>query len=187
MKLYFDNNRLWLYAYTFCITILVFSVVGAIYNRYLDTIVYMLVTYTTHGIVKPTVMGIFLNNVVAMSLLMGFFTFRSGNKFSNMFAFIYLIYIGAVTGFVVAGATIRIGGSLVILSLLPHGVIELPIIFISMAAGWKLFEIPNWKNRVTPYLTSFLILAMFLFISAIIEVHVSGNARNVLQLIIKTI
>ena len=94
----------------------------------------------------------------------------------GIFPMIAVIANGYLLGFVASMST-KVGGSLILLKLLPHGIFELPAIFISLGLGLKLgmfvFQKKKFKS-LQKYLWNSLRVFLFivlplLIIAAIIE------------------
>lgn len=170
-----DYNKSKLYEVTtiFCVTYLIFSIIGAIYYLHINLIVSLMMKYTTLGLGGLNTRDIFINNAFAVMLLMGYFTFIT-TKIRGVFGCIYPIYIGSIVGFV-SGAMINKGALIIVFEILPHGIIELTVMLLSIAVGWKISEITDWKDRIIPYSKSVLIFCGLLLISAFIEVNVSAK------------
>lgn len=113
---------------------------------------------------------IFLNNLQS-----SFFSMVFGVLF-GIFPMIAVIANGYLLGFV-ASMSVKVGGSLILLKLLPHGIFELPAIFISLGLGLKLGMFIFQKKKfesLQKYLWNslrvfFFIVLPLLIIAAIIE------------------
>lgn len=174
-KLEYNSEKLYRIASIFCITYFVFSIIGAIYHSYVFVVISFLMKHTTLGLGKLAVKDIFLNNLFLITLLMGVFSCDKNERFRNILASLYSIYIGAFTGFVTGALVNKLGTTLVITAMLPHGIIELTTIFLSISVGFKLSEIINWKERINQFIKSLFVLGIFILISAFIEVYISGK------------
>lgn len=113
---------------------------------------------------------IFLNNLQSsfLGMILGvFFGFLS---------IFFGIFNGYVLGFVLA-LSVEAGGVFVLFQLFPHGIFELPAIFISLGMGLKLGSFVFEKNKIKSlkeYLINslrvfLLIVIPLLFVAAIIE------------------
>jgi len=113
---------------------------------------------------------IFFNNLISsfLGVILGFFL--------GIFPLISGIFNGYILGFV-SSLTVQSEGVSILYRLLPHGIFELPAIFISLAMGLKLGTFIFRKNRKTPLKEYFLnslrtfilIVIPLLIIAAIIE------------------
>jgi stage II sporulation protein M len=113
------------------------------------------------------ILKIFLNNslvsfsIILLGLLLGLFP---------LFA---IIQNGYILGFVIKNVILK-EGFIVLWRLLPHGIFELPAIFISMGLGirlgWKVIQRDNpWKFLKDSLETFFLVIIPLLVLAAIIE------------------
>ena len=117
-----------------------------------------------------TVLKIFLNNLSA-----AFFGIFLG-LFFGIFPIMFILFNSYVVG-LVARMSVDSEGILVLWQLLPHGIFELPAIFISFGLGIKLgmfvFAKNPWKELQYRFWKSFrvflLIVLPLLFLAAIIE------------------
>jgi len=101
---------------------------------------------------------IFLNNLQS-----SFFGMVFGILF-GIFSMIVAIVNGYILGFVVL-ISIKSEGSLILWRLLPHGIFELPAIFISLGLGLKFGTFIFQKNKINSLITYFWdSLRVFLFI-----------------------
>ncbi|MEM4325900.1 MAG: stage II sporulation protein M [Candidatus Pacearchaeota archaeon] len=134
----------------------------------------------TEGMSYPELVGfIFLNNTQT-----SFFGIFLG-VFAGFFPFIILIFNGYILGFVIS-RFIEVGGVnnifQVLWRLAPHGVFELPAVFISIGLGLKL-GLPLIYRYFKHYLDTENVLAIFLGIffllpSLIIAVFIDRNLRK---------
>jgi len=101
---------------------------------------------------------IFLNNLQS-----SFFGMVFGILF-GIFSMIVAIVNGYILGFVIL-ISIKSEGSLILWRLLPHGIFELPAIFISLGLGLKFGTFIFQKNKINSLITYFWeSLRVFLFI-----------------------
>ena len=114
---------------------------------------------------------IFLNNLYAS------FVGLSAGILLGILTVIFSIYNGYILGFVASIVVERTGSFFILWRLFPHGIFELPAIFISLGLGLRfgtiLFEYKK-KNYLKDYLlncikTLLLIIIPLLIIAAIIE------------------
>ncbi|MEX0920759.1 MAG: stage II sporulation protein M [Candidatus Pacearchaeota archaeon] len=113
---------------------------------------------------------IFLNNIQA-----SFFGLIFG-LFFGIFPFISTVINGYLVGYV-AAKSVEMAGFLTLWNLVPHGIFELPALFISLGLGLKLgtfiFEkdkVNTFKNYILNSLrVFFLVVLPLLIIAAIIE------------------
>jgi uncharacterized membrane protein SpoIIM required for sporulation len=105
------------------------------------------------------ILFIFFNNIQSsfMGLVLGVFL--------GFFSILFALFNGYILGFV-AVRSVDIGGPFILLQLLPHGIFELPAIFLSLGLGlqlglWLIFEPLKyyWKKNK---LISFLFLLFYL-------------------------
>jgi|TARA_B100000315_G_scaffold258459_1_gene310661 stage II sporulation protein M len=113
---------------------------------------------------------IFLNN------LQGSFFGMIFGAFFGIFPILALVFNGYLLGFV-ASISVREEGILILWRLLPHGIFELPAIFISLGLGLKISTFVLEKNKLKSfkdYLKKSIMVFLFvviplLIIAAIIE------------------
>lgn len=113
---------------------------------------------------------IFLNNIQSSiaSILFG--------TLLGIFPILAIIINGYLLGFV-SEMSVKTDGIFVLWKLLPHGIFELPAVFISMALGLKLGTFIFYKNRFETFkkylwnslIVFFFIILPFLILAAIIE------------------
>ncbi|MBW6442174.1 stage II sporulation protein M [Patescibacteria group bacterium] len=87
---------------------------------------------------------IFLNNLQSAFFIVIF------GIFFGIFPLAAILFNGYVLGFVAIRAA-QIGGASVLLNLLPHGIFELPAIFISAGLGFKLGTFLFQKEKPYPF------------------------------------
>ena len=126
----------------------------------------------------PTFREILLNNLSAiLRILLGSFTF-------GMFTVIGIILNGFNIGSLITHANYLENIWTYIITILPHGIFEIPAIIIAGAAGFKIpYEIIRYlagkkeqiltKEDVKEYLTLALILIILIVIAAWIEANVT--------------
>ncbi len=113
---------------------------------------------------------IFFNNL--QTSFIGLFT----GVFFGIVSIVFAVFNGYLLGFVMNKA-IEIGGVGVAWRLIPHGVFELPAVFISLGLGLKLGlsffnskKIKDWKKYLYEFVRVFVFIILpLLFIAAIIE------------------
>jgi stage II sporulation protein M len=113
---------------------------------------------------------IFLNNVQSGFLGMVF------GMFIGLFPVIVTLANGYVLGYV-SSLSVSSGGAVSLLSLLPHGIFELPAIFISLGMGLKFGTFLFYKNKGKSFREFFInslrvfvfVVLPLLIIAAIIE------------------
>jgi stage II sporulation protein M len=156
------------------ITFFLFFVVGFLYPNFLKqeiiTFLQELVKKTENLNQIELIKFIFLNNVQSsfMGLIFGIFF--------GIFPFFLLISNGYVLGFV-SSLSVNVGGFGVLLKLLPHGIFELPAIFISLGLGMKFGGFIFQKDKLKEFRRYFLnslrvfifVVVQLLIIAAIIE------------------
>ncbi|MEK6945347.1 MAG: stage II sporulation protein M [Nanoarchaeota archaeon] len=125
----------------------------------------------TQGMDYPQLMGfIFLNNIQSsfLGLALGIFL--------GIFPLISLLFNGYILGFV-AAISVKVGGVGVLWKILPHGIFELPAVFISLGLGIKLGSYlfihknkSSFREWLIDSLRVFLLIVFpLLVIAAIIE------------------
>jgi stage II sporulation protein M len=124
-------------------------------------------------------LGIFENNVIKCFLVVVF------GLALGVAPLLFTVANGVVIGIVV-GATIgRTGLLYVLVGILPHGIIEMPMVFISAAIGLKLGcdvlralvqrKVPLWKDIKEGLLIFVFWVAPLLFVAAFMETFVTGT------------
>jgi len=124
-------------------------------------------------------LGIFENNVIKCFLVVVL------GLAAGIAPLLFTVANGVVIGIVV-GATIGKTGLLyVLVGLLPHGVIEMPMVFISAAIGLKLGmdvlraliqkKVPIWKDIKEGLLIFVFWVAPLLLVAAFMETFVTGT------------
>ncbi len=117
-----------------------------------------------------------LINFILLNNLQSSFTSMIFGTLFGIFPLIAVIANGYILGFVSA-MSVKAGGVLVLWKLIPHGIFELPAIFISMGLGLKLGTFILQKNKIESfkrYLWKSIIVFLFvvlplLILGAIIE------------------
>jgi stage II sporulation protein M len=121
--------------------------------------------------------GVFeMMNFIFWNNLKSSFIGMISGVFFGLFSLVNAISNGYVLGFV-GNFSVQENGFLILLRLLPHGIFELPAIFISLGLGFKLGTFifySDWKNRFKNYFLNslqvfILIVLPLLIIAAIIE------------------
>ena len=147
-----------------------FLPVPGIVSEYIKTVIQQIITETEGMNQSQLILFIFFNN--AKSSLVGMVL----GIFFGIFPLISTIMNGYLLGFVSLMA-VEGGGWKTLLNLLPHGIFELPAVFISLGMGLKLSMFIFQKNKgesFREYLWSSLRVFLFivlplLIIAAIIE------------------
>ena len=109
---------------------------------------------------KEIITFIFLNNIQSS------FTGMLFGIILGIFPIIAVIVNGYLVGFVSAKA-VEVGGMSILLQLLPHGIFELPALFISLGLGLKLGTFIFKKNKFKT-LGSYLVKSMKVFFFIVI-------------------
>jgi stage II sporulation protein M len=127
-------------------------------------------------------LGIFFNNAAGAIMAMLF------GLAAGLFTLFFVVTNGMVIGIVLEMMVSKLGaaggGLLFLAGILPHGIFELPAIFLSTAIGLRLgYEalrsLITRKDTVTPQLTQGLLIFFFwilpiLFVAAVVETFVTG-------------
>jgi stage II sporulation protein M len=122
----------------------------------------------TSGLSLPQLISfIFFNNTKS-----SFFGLALGTFF-GVFPMIFSIFNGYLLGFV-AAESVKVNGIIILWKLLPHGIFELPAVFVSLGLGIKLgFRILDKKNLKRNFIESsrvfLLVIIPLLLIAAVIE------------------
>jgi stage II sporulation protein M len=171
---YIKESRNFIYSIIFIF--LLFSLIGffiptpAILEKEILKFIEDLLAKTQGMSQQELITFIFFNNLQSsfMGMLFG--------AFLGVFSVITTIANGYLLGFV-ASKTVGSEGILVLWRLLPHGIFELPALFISLGLGLKLGSFIFKKNKIKAleeYLTGsmkvfFFVILPLLIIAAIIE------------------
>jgi len=122
----------------------------------------------TSGLSLPQLISfIFFNNTKS-----SFFGLALGTFF-GVFPMIFSIFNGYLLGFV-AAESVKVNGIIILWKLLPHGIFELPAVFISLGLGIKMgFQVLDKKNLKRNFIESLrvflLVIIPLLIIAAVIE------------------
>lgn len=123
---------------------------------------------------------IFLNNTRA------FFVFVLGALTGGLLTTFGLVFNGVLVGYVVTPAAAQMGYGFVLLALLPHGVLELPALFVGAAIAYRflgnivLFVFDrrdHFYTRGEVKRTGLLVVVsvLTLAVAAVVEIHVTGR------------
>ncbi len=160
------------YVYGVAIVFLVFALIGYVFPVFFveeitQVIQGMIAEFEGLGIIA-SVVKIFLNNIMA-----GFLAFAFG-LFLGIFPVVAAITNGYLVGFV-ANSVVEQNGVSVLWRLLPHGIFELPAIFVSMGLGvWlgvSFFDKnKTLKQKIIDGARAFVVIVLpLLVIAAVIE------------------
>jgi stage II sporulation protein M len=134
-------------------------------------------------------LGIFFNNAAGaiMAMLFGL----AAGLFTVFFVITNGMVIGIVLEIMVSKLGAAGGAALFVAGILPHGIFELPAVFLSTAIGLRLgYEalrsLIKRKDTVTPELAKGLMIFFFwilpiLFVAAVVETFVTGAIIAYLQ------
>ena len=121
--------------------------------------------------VAPTFINIFFHNiVVAIIMIMGYVL---GKYISE----IMLIVNGGFLGIVVSSYFVAGISKLLLLSLIPHSIIEIPALLLSASIGMC----KKYKFERVEYIKLFLIIITMFIVAAMLEVNISYPLANYLQ------
>ncbi|WP_439028258.1 stage II sporulation protein M [Haloarchaeobius sp. DT45] len=126
----------------------------------------------------PTATFIFLNNTRV------FFIFILGALTGGLLTLAGLLFNGVLVGYVAAGAAAQVGPAFVLLALAPHGVLELPALFVASSVGFRIIGVVVtyvldrrdhlWtRAEVNRTLLLVLVAWVTLGVAAVIEMHVT--------------
>lgn len=88
--------------------------------------------------------------------------------------------LGVLFAIFVSGGLSGIG--IFLLTILPHGILEIPALLIAGAFGLKLgFSFRNWRATVREIMVILPLLAVLLFLAGMIEVFITGNLAKLLE------
>ena len=164
------------YIFTAIILFFVFAILGY-FIRVPEELSNLILQYIQELLVKTEGLGawglisfVFFNNVQS-----GLFSFIFGALF-GIFPVIIAIFNGFILGFV-SNMAVQKGGISVLLDLLPHGVFELPAIFISLGMGLRFGSFLFRKNPAENFRIYFweglrvfiFVVIPLLIVAAIIE------------------
>ena len=138
---------------------------------YIDTILEEIISKTLNLNTLELMFFIMQNNMLSALLAL------AGGIFFGIIPIFNTISNGIVIGYVIS-KSYEIAGASILLRLIPHGIFELPAIFISLGLGIRLgFSIFSTKNRGREFLRRFynsanvflVVVIPLLIIAAIIE------------------
>ncbi|WP_435320156.1 stage II sporulation protein M [Haloarchaeobius sp. TZWSO28] len=126
----------------------------------------------------PTATFVFLNNTRV------FFIFIFGALTGGLLTLVGLLFNGLLVGYVASLAAAQAGIGFVLLALAPHGVLELPALFVASAVGFRVIGVvvsyvldrreTLWtRAEVERTLLLVLVAWVALGIAAVIEMHVT--------------
>jgi len=129
---------------------------------------------TKYLFIKLDTIRIFLrNSAISLLLILGFISF-------GVMTLIILCINGVITGSMLALASKKIGLVNALLLILPHGIIEIPVMLVfsvwGLMLGVKLYKRENIWEIITSkkFIAKTLLLFLLLAIAALIEVNVTG-------------
>lgn len=119
----------------------------------------------------PKFINIFLHNItVALIMIMG-------HMFGKYISKIMLIINGAFLGIVISSYFIANVSKVILLSLLPHSIIEIPALLLSASFG--IYK--EYKFERMEYIKLFLIIIFMFMFAAMLEVNISYPLANYLE------
>ncbi len=170
--IYLKESKNYIY---FSVLIFVISgVFGIVYSDklvYLDTLLKEIVSKTTDLNTGELIFFIMQNNMQSALIAV------AGGIFLGIMPIFNAVTNGVIIGYVIS-KTYEVAGSAVLLRLIPHGIFELPAIFISLGLGIKLgFSIFSNKDKGDEFLRRFynsanvflMVVIPLLIVAAIIE------------------
>ncbi len=171
---YLKESRRFIYAVFFLF--LFFGIVG-FFLPAPDAVMEQIFKFIEELLTKTEGMSQFeLVNFILLNNLQSSFTSMIFGVLFGIFPLIAIIVNGYILGFVSA-MSVKTGGVFILWRLFPHGIFELPAIFISMGLGLKLGTFILQKNKIESlkrYLWKSMIVFLFvilplLILAAIIE------------------
>ncbi|WP_267641613.1 stage II sporulation protein M [Haloarchaeobius amylolyticus] len=126
----------------------------------------------------PTATFVFLNNTRV------FFIFIFGALTGGLLTLVGLLFNGVIVGYVASLAAAQAGIGFVLLALAPHGILELPALFVASAVGFRVIGVvvnyvldrrdELWtRAEVKRTLLLVLVAWVALGVAAVVEMHVT--------------
>ncbi|WP_435359775.1 stage II sporulation protein M [Haloarchaeobius sp. DFWS5] len=129
---------------------------------------------------NPTATFVFLNNARVFLL----FALAPVTIVGVLLTLAGLLFNGLLVGYVAAAAAAQVGVGFVLLALIPHGIIELPALFLGSAIGFRIVAVPVlylldrrerlWTRAEIGRVALLLVVGVLaLAVAAVIEMHLT--------------
>ncbi len=172
------NQKLWhyfrLYSLIFILSFVIAIIAGLKINNLSDSAINFVENYTSlKNSDDVDMIGLLSHNFLVSIIFLYFFYAMKRRKFKEFFGVQYFIYIGVISGLLVAKIAMKTSMIIALSLIIPHGIIEIPAIIFAVSSGWVLSDLKELNRWIIPI--EFIYTGIILFILFSISAYIESN------------